>query len=90
MQFQGFDWLSGHEPLYRAREIATILVVIAKRNQQDPAIFVDCFQRAIYHLISNKREWNNCANHLSNHYKTSCIRLATRKTSNTSLRYVTA
>ena len=27
MQFQGFDWLSGHginEPLYHAREVATI------------------------------------------------------------------
>ena len=45
MQFQGFDWLSGHgtyEPLYHAREIATIQLSFGcscKRNKQDRGIF---------------------------------------------------
>ena len=46
MQFHGFDWLSGHEPLYHAREqgpLNCLLVVLAKLNHQDLAIFLDCF-----------------------------------------------
>ena len=49
MQFQGFDWLSGHgiykqyTMLKRKRPLNCLLVVLAKRNQQDIAIFLDCF-----------------------------------------------
>ena len=48
MHCQGLIGLAAmvHEPLYHDREKATIkylLVVLAKRNQQDLAIFLDCF-----------------------------------------------
>ena len=52
MQFQGFDWLSDYgtvyEPLYHAIEIATIKLssgysLISNQNQQELAIFLDCF-----------------------------------------------
>ena len=44
MQFQGFDWLSGHGhghiPWSRK---SNHTIVLAKQNQQDIAIFLDCF-----------------------------------------------
>ena len=48
MQFQGFDWLSGHgiyEPLYHAQEKATIKLSACscKAKSHDLAIFLDCF-----------------------------------------------
>ena len=53
MQFQDFDWLSGHGiwALYHAREIATIKLSSAssyKRNQQDQAIFHNYSTRACW------------------------------------------
>ena len=51
MQFQEFHWLSGHGYWYmshytmlkKKRELNCLLLVLAKRNQQDIAIFLDCF-----------------------------------------------
>ena len=58
-------------PLYHAREIATIaclLVVLAKRNQQDLAILVIVFIKTTILLTllgnemikNNERSWYNC------------------------------
>ena len=41
MQFQGFDWLSGHG-IFRLKEkraLNCLLLVLEKRNQKDIAIF---------------------------------------------------
>ena len=52
MQFKGFDWLSGHgiygiyihyTTLKKKRALNCLLLVLAKRNQQDIATFLDCF-----------------------------------------------
>ena len=54
MLFQGIDWLSSHgiyEPLYHACCIAgplnSLLVVLAKWNQQDLAMFLDFLNKII-------------------------------------------
>ena len=51
MQFQGFDWLSGHGTVYmshytmltKKRPLNCFLPVLAKRNQHDVLTFLDCF-----------------------------------------------
>ena len=43
LQFQGFDWLSGHAQEKASIKFNCLLLVLAKQNQQDIAIFLDCF-----------------------------------------------
>ena len=47
MQFQGFNLVGSaavvFEPLYHAQEIAIILVLFVKRNQEGLVIFRGCF-----------------------------------------------
>ena len=45
MQFRDLIGLAAmvYEPLYHGQEKASIKIVLAKRNQQDIAIFLDCF-----------------------------------------------
>ena len=75
--------MSHYTMLKKKRTLNCLLVVLAKRNQQDIEIFLNFFNEtiisvalvgyemiiansalraslAIYHLISNKRSWNNC------------------------------
>ena len=49
MQFQGFDWLSGHgiimshyTMLKKKQPLNCLLLVLAKRNRKDTAMFIDC------------------------------------------------
>ena len=56
MQFQRFDWLSGHgicigyTMLTKKRPLNCLLVVLAKRNQQDLAMFLIVFNKTIIPL----------------------------------------
>ena len=63
MQFQGFDWLSGHGTTMK-QPLNCLLGVFLRRNQQDLAIFFIDFNKIIplalvgyemiiAHLISN-------------------------------------